>query len=121
MLKVLYRNTNRIQAFGGRANEVLHPVEAAELPAGATAATLLQQATRKADMDAAERTFAALARGPAGEAFNHLQFSVEDEIDVHRVVLAWRAWSTLDLTGAGICPNVAAAVGPLLRECRASA
>ena len=34
VLKVLYRNTSRIQAFGGRAKEVLHPVEAASLPAG---------------------------------------------------------------------------------------
>jgi hypothetical protein len=25
---------------------------------------------------------------------------VQDEVDVHRVVLCWRAWSTLDLTGA---------------------
>src|SRR4029077_1815789 len=30
----------------------------------------------------------------------HLQFSIEDEVDVHRVVLAWRAFATLDFTGA---------------------
>ncbi len=34
-----------------------------------------------------------------GEAFNHLQFAVEDEVDVHRVVLSWRAWAILPLTG----------------------
>jgi hypothetical protein len=28
-----------------------------------------------------------------------LQYTVQDEVDVHRVVLAWRAWATLDLTG----------------------
>jgi hypothetical protein len=99
VLKVLYRNTSRIQAFGGRANEVLHPVEPTELPIGQNGGELMQQATRQADVNAAERTFAALARGPAGEAFNHLQYSIEDEVDVHRVVLAWRAWATLDLTG----------------------
>lgn len=98
VLKVLYRNTSRIQACGGRSKEVLHPVEAADLPSD-NGVEPVQQATRKADMDAAERTFAALARGPAGEAFNHLQFSVQDEADVHRVVLAWRAWASLDLTG----------------------
>src|SRR5262249_1296288 len=38
-------------------------------------------------------------RQPAGEAFNHLQFAVQDEVDVHRVVLAWRSWALLDLTG----------------------
>jgi hypothetical protein len=98
VLKVIYRNTNRIQAFGGRTNEVLRPVEAADLSSHPSD-DVLQQATRKADMNLAERTFAALARGPIGEAFNHLQFSIEDEIDVHRVVLSWRAWATLDLTG----------------------
>src|SRR5262245_30909440 len=34
VFKVLYRNTGRIQDFGGVKQEVLHPVEAGELPAG---------------------------------------------------------------------------------------
>jgi hypothetical protein len=102
VLKVIYRNTSRIQACGGRGNEVLHPIEPGDLPSATSAShdlEPLQQAERNADMDAAERTFAALARGPAGEAFNHLQYCVQDEVDVHRVVLAWRAWAALDLTG----------------------
>ncbi len=98
VLKVLYRNTNRIQAFGGKEKEVLHQVEAAELPSH-PGDDVLQRATRQADLKLAEQTLAALARGPIGEAFNHLQFSIEDEVDVHRVVLSWRAWTTLDLTG----------------------
>src|SRR5262249_40572925 len=57
------------------------------------------EATRRADQEAAERIFAALAKEPAGEAFNHLQFAIQDEVDVHRVVLAWRAWALLDVTG----------------------
>ncbi len=99
VLKVLYRNTSRMQSVGGRAHEVLHPVEPIALPGGVSGSELLRQATRSADFDNAERTFAALSRGPVGEAFNHLQFAVEDEVDVHRVVLAWRAWMTLDITG----------------------
>jgi hypothetical protein len=100
VLKVLYRNTSRIQDFGGVKKEVLHPVEAGGLSKGRDGGELLQQATRKADFDEAERTFAALAKGqPAGEAFNHLQYAVQDEVDVHRVVLAWRSWALLDLTG----------------------
>jgi len=99
VLKVLYRNTNRIQEFGGRKKEVLHPVEAAELPKDRHGGEWLRESTRKADVNAAERTFAALAKGPIGEAYNHLQFSVQDELDVHRVVLAWRAWAVLDLAG----------------------
>jgi hypothetical protein len=100
VFKVLYRNTGRIQDFGGVKQEVLHPVEAGELPPGGNGGEWLQAATRKADFNAAERTFAALVkRQPAGEAFNHLQYAVEDEVDVHRVVLAWRSWALLDLTG----------------------
>ena len=50
-------------------------------------------------MGAAERTFAALAKGPVDDAYNHLQFAIQDAADVHRVVLAWRAWAALDLVG----------------------
>jgi hypothetical protein len=99
VLKVLYRNTSRIQAMGGRKAEVLHPVTPAALPAERPGGEVLREATRQADYQRAEQVFAALARGPVGEAFNHLQFAVEDEVDVHRVVLAWRAWALLDLTG----------------------
>jgi len=99
VLKVLYRNANRIQEFGGRRHEVLHPVAATALPEGHNGGELLREATRGRNVQKAEQTFAALAQGPAGEAFNHLQYSVQDEVDVHRVVLAWRAWMILDLAG----------------------
>ncbi len=99
VLKVIYRNTNRIQNFGGKNKEVLHPVEPAELPANQPPEEVLRGATRKHDIPAAEKIIAALAKGPVGEAYNHLQFTIQDEIDVHRVVLAWRAWATLELTG----------------------
>jgi hypothetical protein len=99
VLKVLYRNAHRIQEFGGRNNEVLRPVAADEIPAGVVAGEYLREVARTGDIDKAERTFAKVAQGPVGEAFNHLQFEVEDEVDVHRVVLAWRAWDTLELAG----------------------
>jgi hypothetical protein len=99
VLKVLYRNTNRIQEKGGRKNEVLHRIKAADLPKEKLTGDTLREATRKADMDAAERTFAAIAQEPPGEAFNHLQFAIEDEVDVHRVVLSWRAYALLDVAG----------------------
>lgn len=99
ILKVLHRNATRIQEFGGRAKEVLHPIEPSSISAGGHGGEMLRAATRSGDNDHAERTFAAIARGPIGEAFNHLQFAVQDEVDVHRVVLAWRAWASLDFTG----------------------
>jgi hypothetical protein len=99
VLKVLYRNANRIQEFGGRKSEILHEIHADEIPAGVAPGEHLRQVARTGDIEAADRAFAALAKGPIGEAFNHLQFEVEDEVDVHRVVLAWRAWDTYDLAG----------------------
>jgi hypothetical protein len=99
VLKVLYRNSARIQEQGGREHEVLHLVEAADLPPQVCNSEELRDATRSGDMERAERTFAALAKGPSGEAFNHLLWAVQDEVDVHRVVLAWRAWVLLDFAG----------------------
>lgn len=99
IFKVLYRNTARMQDKGGGKTEVLHPIEPGELPTDRPGGELLQEATRKADFQAAERTFAALVQGSESEAYNHLQYAVEDEVDVHRVVLAWRAWAVLELTG----------------------
>ncbi|MBX9791955.1 MAG: hypothetical protein K2Y37_23780 [Pirellulales bacterium] len=99
VLKVLYRNANRIQEFGGRKSEVLHPVEGVALPSDAVAGEYVREATRRGDVNTAEARFATIAAGDPGEAFNHLQFTVEDEINVHRVALAWRAWETLDIVG----------------------
>lgn len=99
VLKVLYRNANRIQEFGGRKSEVLHEIAADEIPSGVAPGEHLRQVARTGNIEAADRAFASLAKNPVGEAFNHLQFEVEDEVDVHRVVLAWRAWDTLELAG----------------------
>jgi hypothetical protein len=99
VLKVLYRNTARIQEQGGSSREKLHVVAADETAVPPDPGPWLQAATRSADMDRAERVFASIARAPVGEAYNHLQFAVQDEVDVHRIVLAWRAWTMLDITG----------------------
>jgi hypothetical protein len=95
VLKVLHRNTNRIHAFGGRAKEVLKPVRAVENQQ--STGPQLQAAARGAEWEKAEAMFAGI--GQPGEAFNHLQFAVEDEVDVHRVVLSWRSWAILPITG----------------------
>jgi hypothetical protein len=99
VLKVLYRNTHRIQDVGGHTREVLHPVAAAELPKDRPGGEVLREATRKRDVNAAERTFATLVRGSANDAFNELQLCIQDEMNVHRVVLVWRAWAMLDVAG----------------------
>jgi hypothetical protein len=97
VLKVVHRNTNRIQEKGGRKSEVLKPIK----PAGSvpSAGEPLQAAVRKGDVQLAERIFAKEMLDSPGEAYNHLQYTVQDAINVHRVVLAWRAWETLDIVG----------------------
>jgi hypothetical protein len=99
VMKVLYRNTNHIQGVGGRSHETLHALEIPSTAAAKSSAEALRDATRKQDMDGAERAFATLAGGSLDEAYNDLQYLVQDATNVHRVVLAWRAWALLDLTG----------------------
>ena len=99
VLKVLYRNANRMQDLGGRKNEVLHTVAADTSAADGNVGERVREFSRKGDIAGAERAFAALSQAPIGEAFNHLQFAVDDEVDVHRIVLAWRAWDTMELAG----------------------
>ncbi|HEV3142957.1 MAG TPA: hypothetical protein VGZ47_03635, partial [Gemmataceae bacterium] len=98
VFKVLYRNTNRLQEKGGRKHEVLHPVTASE-----TDSTLpgiaMREAVRRQDLQSAESLFAGVAHQSAEDAFNNLLYVVEDGTEVHRVVMAYRAWDLLDLVG----------------------
>jgi hypothetical protein len=99
VLKVLYRNTNRIHEHGGRASEVLHKVAPADISPGEDGGELLQAATRAKDVDRAERTFAALINRSTDEAFNDLLYAVDDATEVHRVVLPYRAYDLLGIIG----------------------
>ncbi|MHB8953653.1 MAG: hypothetical protein ACYC4U_11845 [Pirellulaceae bacterium] len=99
IFKVLYRNSQRIQEVGGRSREVLRPVLPASLSALSAGGELLRDAVRRKDIDLAEGLFAALAQGPPNDTFNHLLWTVEDNTEVHRVVLPYRAWDLLDLIG----------------------
>jgi hypothetical protein len=99
VLKVLYRNTDHIQHSGGRSHETLHPIDPIPASGERPGPEALRDATRRRDMEGAEATFAAIASGPLDEAYNDLLYLVQDHFNVHRVVLAWRAWALLDLTG----------------------
>ena len=99
VFKVLYRNTNRIQEKGGRKEEVLLQVEPVQLEAGRPGGEVLREAVRRKDVNAAEQTFAAIAKTSPDEALNQLLTAVEDHTEVHRVVLPYRAWDLLDLIG----------------------
>jgi hypothetical protein len=99
VFKVLYRNTNRIQERGGRKDEVLHPVQPGPLPEVRIGGDALRDAVRRKDVAEAERTFAALAQLSDADALNHLLYAVQDQTEVHRVVLPYRAWDLLELVG----------------------
>lgn len=99
VLKVLYRSTNQIQAKGGRSNEVLHEIEAAPVPSAATRRDAIRDAMRHQELDRAEGLFAGMVAQSPGDAYNDLQALVQDDADVHRVVLAYRAWDLLGFTG----------------------
>jgi hypothetical protein len=99
VFKVLYRNSSRIQAKGGSKAEVLHPVEAEPVPEGRPGQEVLREQVRHQDLKAAEKTFATLAQGSPEDAFNQLLYMVEDGAEVHRVVMAYRAWDLLRLVG----------------------
>ncbi|MFO0907346.1 MAG: hypothetical protein U0794_03115 [Isosphaeraceae bacterium] len=96
VLKVLYRNTNRIHEFGGQPKEVLHPVAPSAAPASGES---LRTAVRAKDVNAAEAAFARLAAGAPADAFDALLYAVEDNTEVHRTVLPYRAWDLLNLIG----------------------
>jgi hypothetical protein len=98
VLKVLYRNTNRIHEHGGRSSEVLGAVE----PAAANqqlSAEALREAIRSRDAKTAEGIFAAVAQTSAEAALNDAIFAVQDDTEVHRVVLPYRSWDMLGLIG----------------------
>jgi len=97
VLKVIRRNTGRIQDTGGSSREVLHPVK----PIGNSqvGAESLREAVRKKDLHRAEGTFAAIAERGADDAFNDVLVAVQDNTEVHRVVMPYRAWDLLGLIG----------------------
>jgi hypothetical protein len=99
VLKVAYRNTKRIQERGGRANEVLHRIEAAKLDAGQLAGERLLAEIHRKDIPAAEQTLAAVTQVSPEEGLNQLLYVIGDHTEVHRVVMPYRAWDLMNLIG----------------------
>jgi hypothetical protein len=101
VMKVLVRNSARLQEVGGKKAEVLKPVKPAKLDSSRSGGEQLRDAARKADMNAAEATFAAIcANGTPADALNELLVEVDDATEVHRVVLVSRAWDMINFVGA---------------------
>lgn len=99
VFKVLYRNTNRIQERGGRKEEVLHLVKPSLISKDRSCGEILREAVRNKNVILAEQTLTALAQRSPDDAFNDVLFAVQDNTEVHRVVLPYRAWDLLGLIG----------------------
>ena len=101
VFKVLYRNTNRIQEHGGRKDEVLHAVKAGGLSEVKAGGEMLREAVRAKNVNLAEQTLATLMESALSpdDAFNALLYAVQDNTEVHRVVLPYRAWDMLGIIG----------------------
>ncbi|MEX1233152.1 MAG: hypothetical protein WEB58_23075 [Planctomycetaceae bacterium] len=98
VFKVLYRNSTELQALDRHHADTLHPIAAAS-NVDVKQETLLRDAVRACDWSAAEADMTALAAQSPSEAFQQLLYEIQDETDVHRVVLAWRSWAMHDLAG----------------------
>lgn len=99
LLKVLYRNTNRIQEHGGRKGEVLLDVPVPAAGALAPDGPKLREAARNKNVAAAESLLKAAACSGPEAAFNDLLYMVHDDTEVHRVVMPYRAWDLLTVIG----------------------
>ncbi|MEQ1904489.1 MAG: hypothetical protein ABL888_09915 [Pirellulaceae bacterium] len=102
VLKVLYRNTARIQQYGP-GKKTLKPLETQKKIRDASVDHFgpeLRDLVRQADMNRAEQLFAQTIEKDKGLAFNTLLYTIADEVDVHRFVLAYRGMSLIDIAGA---------------------
>ncbi|MEJ7590595.1 MAG: hypothetical protein WKF77_03545 [Planctomycetaceae bacterium] len=98
VFKVLYRNSNRIQEFGGRESETLHAISGSA-PANEANALALHDAIVAKDTKHAEQILAALVANDRQSALNALIPAIEDAPEVHRTVLPYRAWDMQEIVG----------------------
>ncbi len=99
ILKVLYRNTRRLQEQGGRAPEVLRSVQPTPLAVGQSTAEKIREAVHRRDLGSAEGILVSATAASPDDAWNELLATVQESTEVHRVVLAYRAWDMLALVG----------------------
>lgn len=99
ILKVLYRNSQQIQALGGASKKTLREMHATEEATVENAATAIRDVCRRAELDQASKVFAPMAQAPLVDAFNTLQPLMQDDVNVHRYVFAFRTYGLADLLG----------------------
>ncbi len=98
ILKVLYRTSTHIHGAHCDKEDHLDKVEAVKLDERMPPAEQMRAATRANKLAQAEQIFASL-KGTPEQIYDDVQLLIQDDLNVHRVVLAWRAWEVLDFIG----------------------
>jgi hypothetical protein len=99
VLKVIHRNSRTMRSGPGRPADRMGHAEPVQLKGDQPVEKLLLEASRARRVAEAEGIFLAAAKDSLQDGYNELQAIVHDEVNVHRVVLAWRSWETIDFTG----------------------
>ncbi len=110
VLKVLYRNSQQIQQYGGASKKTLREMHAAEEATVENVGLAIRDACRVADAGRGEKLFGTLAKASLEDAFDALQPAMQDEINVHRFVFAHRTYGLAGLLGADYAHTI-------LRQC----
>jgi hypothetical protein len=98
ILKVLYRTSTHIHGARCTKENHLDKVEPAKIDDRTPAGEQMRAAARDQKLAQAEQIFAGL-KGTPEQTYDDVQLLIQDDLNVHRVVLAWRAWEVLDFTG----------------------
>ena len=99
IIKVLHRNSRTMNSGPGKHPNRLPHVEPAELKGDQPVGKLLLEASRAHRIEEGDRLFLAAAKSSLQDGYNALLPLIQDDLNVHRVVLAWRSWETIDFTG----------------------
>jgi hypothetical protein len=98
ILKVLYRTSTHSHGAHCAKEDRLAKVEPARLDDRTPAGVQMRDAARARKLAQAEQIFASL-KGTPEQTYDDVQLLIQDDLNVHRVVLAWRAWEVLDFIG----------------------
>src|SRR5262249_53105177 len=98
ILKVLYRTSTHIHGARCAHEDHLARVDPVKLDEKVSPGEQMREAARARKLAQAEQIFAALPGTPE-QTYDELQLLIQDDLNVHRVVLAWRAWEVLDFIG----------------------
>jgi hypothetical protein len=98
ILKVLYRTSTHIHGARCTHEDRLADVGPTKIDDKTPAAIQMRDAARARKLAQAEQIFVSLPGTPE-QTYDDVQLLIQDDLNVHRVVLAWRAWEVLDFIG----------------------